>query len=215
MADIEIKKPTQYTVKGIRLGKFDDDLDRLLRAVQRRRAAIGAVHVINIGKPPEPASSEADEAPSSGMNEPLMKWDYNGDKLPDPHRHMIDKFHDGSYNHVDLTRRAFSVAPSICVNDVFFRKTELVDRVIALHDDAASETGFSILYVVSIARRNLTCLPLMLSAARASTRTYNAARKKALSGQTVVIKPEQVADLVQGGDHVKAAYMNGVTGVRG
>lgn len=220
MTEQGIKKPKQYTIKGIKLGRFDDDLDRLLRVVQRRRADLGQIKVIRVGPSgfvPE-TIQDSPIAENSGPDQSPVTyaWPYNQDKLSSERANVLDFIHahlnDDEMSQKPLTRYNYNRYGTVNVDGTFFAKSELEGRIVTCHDTAAAETGLAALYVKSVARRNLTCFPLMASRLT-SPRKYSAVRKKSAEGATVVIPPENLADVYTTDDALKWLIRDGETGI--
>lgn len=227
MTNQGIRKPKQYTIKGIKMGRFDEDLDRLLRTVQRRRADIGQIKVIRVGpggtftpeEPPENVEAvnvTPERGGSSTGYAPTYTWPFNQDKLPANKLDVLDFLYahrqDDEASQAPLVRYNYNASGSVNVGEYNFLKAQLTGRIVALHDQAAAETGVAVMFVESIARRNLTGYPLLVSRL-ASTRKYNSTRNKASRGETFSVPPESLADVYIDSDPLKGIVNKGETGV--
>lgn len=229
MTNQGIRKPKQYTIKGIKMGRFDEDLDRLLRTVQRRRADIGQIKVIRVGPggtftPEETPEHESVEAVNvtperEGSFEgyvPSFQWPFNQDKLPTNKLDVLDFIHshlrDDEASQAPLKRYDYNLSGSVSVGDYYYSKDQLVGRIVALHDGAAAETGVAVMFVESVARRNLTGYPLIASRL-ASARKYSSVKSKGHRGEKFSVPPESLADVYTTGDPLKAVIDKGMTGI--
>lgn len=229
MTNQGIRKPKQYTIKGIKMGRFDEDLDRLLRTVQRRRADIGKIKVIRVGPggtftPEEPPENESVEAVNVTPERegsftgyvPTFTWPFNQDKLPTSKLDVLDFIHahlrDDEASQAPLVRYTYSASGSVSVGDYYFSKAQLTGRIVALTDEAATESGVAAMFVESVARRNLTGYPLMASRL-ASTRKYNSVKNKGHRGESIIVSPSDLADVYTTSDPLKAVLDTGKTGI--
>lgn len=191
-----IKTPTQYTLKGIKMGLFDDDLGKLFRTVQRRRAALGEINVINIGKVAELPTIDDDSASDSEY-----RWEFNDDIVCEDLKlaNIVSMYRQTTDRDSALLPKIPSFYTrfngSISVGDRYYSKNSLVGRIVFLTPEAQQNTGYKILLVASVARRNLACWPLWISNDHASTRKRRAARSN--PGQTVNVRPDDVFDFTE------------------
>lgn len=198
-----IKKAKQYTVVGIKMGKFDDDLERLFKVIQRRRASIGQLRVLSINPNAmlsnEDPNTESNQTYAEGDYTPTYTWPMNQEHLKGEAVRVYDRImndtDNGGKSQPELTVLGAhnSARGTVGVGESYFYKDQLIGRIVAITDDYATDNGIAVAYVESIARRNLTCRVLSTSVL-ATNRKVNAVRAKARA-QTVVIPPDAIADV--------------------
>jgi hypothetical protein len=207
---VNAKKIKSYTVRGIRSGAHDDDLDRLRRAITSRRVSLGQVAVVSpsggVKKKkrlvPDAEIRTDDVSTSDGQATPAKHtyrkhWAYGESKLMAEKEGFIPYVNENGKSpqaplHGYYTPTASAISLDTSQGKRYFEKRHLQNRIMFVDPTHWSTTGVIAVYAVGTGRRNIKGYVL-------DTDYYGARRKTSLrnaaSSNTLMdFKPEVFLD---------------------
>lgn len=215
------RKAKQYTILGILNGAYDDDLDKLLRAIQKRRVNTGKVRVLSptsfTAKPKKSAPTAINDMEVLDDDEAevhRLVFGRTGHRAPDTFdapekvtkgtqaewflryvaRHA---FHpDSSHNRAYTSRYPGTFAiERDNGNQVFYSKSNLEGQVLTVHPEHLDHAGFRFLLCTSVGRRRISGIPLDYL-----TRRKRTIHDACVSGKDISAPPETFLDFLTDAD---------------